>query len=507
MGCNPTVVAPEFTGTDNCEGTITPVVSTDGPENTGCAYTQTWTANYTDACGNVADEISITYTWTVDTEKPVLATTASDNDDLGCNPTVVAPEFTGTDNCEGTITPVVSTAGPENTGCAYTQTWTANYTDACGNVADEISITYTWTVDTEKPVLATTASDNDDLGCNPTVVAPEFTGTDNCEGTITPVVSTAGPENTGCAYTQTWTANYTDACGNVADEISVTYTWTEDTDAPVVTLNGDAVVNICQGESYTDAGATASDICSGDISGSIVMTGSVDTNVPDTYILYYNVEDACGNEATEITRTVVVESTPGAGTLTKSPNETSVCAETDVSATLTAGSGGNGTDELEYRTNDGTDWTSWATYNSGTDISTTGLTEVQIRTRRRADYCDDSDYNTVSWTVNPLPAINLTSSSTALCRGELVTYLNYSSATGDTYNIDFDVTAEGQGFDDAGGSLTGGEIEITVPGSAQPDTYSAELTVTNSTTGCTSEVYNITIIIHPLPATGEIIPD
>jgi hypothetical protein len=106
-----------------------------------------------------------------------------------------------------------------------------------------------------------------------------------------------------------------------------------------------------------------------------------------------------------------------------------------------------------------------------------------------------------------LPAINLTSSSTALCRGELVTYLNYSSATGDTYNIDFDVTAEGQGFDDAGGSLTGGEIEITVPGSAQPDTYSAELTVTNSTTGCTSEVYNITIIIHPLPATGEIIPD
>jgi hypothetical protein len=54
-------------------------------------------------------------------------------------------------------------------------------TDACGNAADPVSITYTWTVDTEKPVIATTAMSGD-LGCNPTVAAPEFTGTDNCEG-------------------------------------------------------------------------------------------------------------------------------------------------------------------------------------------------------------------------------------------------------------------------------------------------------------------------------------
>jgi hypothetical protein len=57
------------------------------------------------------------------------------------------------------------------------------YTDACGNAADPVSITYTWTVDTEKPVIATTAMSGN-LGCNPTVAAPEFTGTDNCEGTI-----------------------------------------------------------------------------------------------------------------------------------------------------------------------------------------------------------------------------------------------------------------------------------------------------------------------------------
>ncbi|MCB9332798.1 MAG: SprB repeat-containing protein [Lewinellaceae bacterium] len=180
LGCNPTVVAPTFTGLDNCEGTFIPMVTTTGPSNTGCAYTQTWLANYTDGCNNAAIEQSITYTWTQDTEPPVISTTASSGD-LGCNPTVVAPTFTGTDNCEGAFLPTVTTTGPSNTGCAYTQTWLANYTDGCGNPADEVSITYTWTQDSEAPVISTTANSGD-LGCNPTVVAPTFTGLTTAKG-------------------------------------------------------------------------------------------------------------------------------------------------------------------------------------------------------------------------------------------------------------------------------------------------------------------------------------
>ena len=123
--------------------------------------------------------------------------------------------FTGLDNCEGVFTPVVTTAGPTNTGCAYSQTWTANYTDACGNAAAPVAITYTWTQDTRAPVISTTAVSGP-LRLQSDVTAPTFTGLDNCDGVFTPVVSTAGPSNTGCAYTQTWTANYTDACGNAA---------------------------------------------------------------------------------------------------------------------------------------------------------------------------------------------------------------------------------------------------------------------------------------------------
>ena len=87
----------------------------------------------------------------------MISTTAVSGPLTGCSPTVTAPTFTGLDNCDGVLTPIVTTAGPTNTGCAYTQTWTANYTDACGNAATPVSITYTWTQDTQAPVISTTA--------------------------------------------------------------------------------------------------------------------------------------------------------------------------------------------------------------------------------------------------------------------------------------------------------------------------------------------------------------
>ena len=103
---------------------------------------------------------------------------------------------------------------------------------------------------------------------------------------------------------------------------------------------------------------------------------------------------------------ITIEPTPVVGSLAKSPDVTNVCIGDNVSATLTAGSGGNGADELEYRTHDGTNWSSWATYTSGSNISTTGKTEVAVRTWRTATYCDNSDTTAVSWTTSPLPVAN-----------------------------------------------------------------------------------------------------
>ncbi|MFN8135047.1 MAG: hypothetical protein U0Z17_07430 [Bacteroidales bacterium] len=77
--------------------------------------------------------------WTEDLVKPVISTTATSHD-LGCNPTVVAPVFTLTEACSPGKINVVD-GGVQGTGRANRKRWTATFTDACNNMADEKGIT------------------------------------------------------------------------------------------------------------------------------------------------------------------------------------------------------------------------------------------------------------------------------------------------------------------------------------------------------------------------------
>ena len=80
-----------------------------------------------------------------------------------------------------------------------------------------------------------------------------------------------------------------------------------DTTPPVITLTGEPSVTVEVGTPYTDAGATASDNIDGDITSTIITVNTVDTDVVASYTVTYNVSDASGNAATEVTRTVNVE--------------------------------------------------------------------------------------------------------------------------------------------------------------------------------------------------------
>ncbi|MBT3834943.1 DUF5011 domain-containing protein [Candidatus Peribacteria bacterium] len=79
-----------------------------------------------------------------------------------------------------------------------------------------------------------------------------------------------------------------------------------DTVPPVITLLGDATVTLSVGDTYTDAGATALDNIDGDITGNILVASTVDTSTPGTYTFTYNVTDAAGNAAVQVSRTVSV---------------------------------------------------------------------------------------------------------------------------------------------------------------------------------------------------------
>ena len=65
---------------------------------------------------------------------------------------------------------------------------------------------------------------------------------------------------------------------------------------PVITLNGDSVVELYLNTYYDDPGATAFDAEDGDLSDSIVVTGTYNGSSVGSYVLAYSVTDSDGNE-------------------------------------------------------------------------------------------------------------------------------------------------------------------------------------------------------------------
>ncbi|MCQ2195254.1 MAG: hypothetical protein MJZ28_09945, partial [Paludibacteraceae bacterium] len=162
FGCNPTIVAPkveDFVIIDECEGTTEVTLTDEGEKVEGCIHSQTWTATYTNVCGLAATPVSVTYTWLVDTTIPVIATSAV-SEYKGCDYRVVTPTFMVSDNCEGDFEldpDSVVTSGVVVDGYNRTQTWTATYTDGCGNAAVPVIVTYTWSVSSDPVEFSTVA--------------------------------------------------------------------------------------------------------------------------------------------------------------------------------------------------------------------------------------------------------------------------------------------------------------------------------------------------------------
>jgi len=100
--------------------------------------------------------------------------------------------------------------------------------------------------------------------------------------------------------------------GQLETDVVETVLSGQDLVPPVITLLGDASVTVECGDVYVDAGATADDDRDGDITGSIVVGGdAVATGTPGTYVITYDVSDAAGNAAVQVTRTVeVADTTP-----------------------------------------------------------------------------------------------------------------------------------------------------------------------------------------------------
>lgn len=115
-------------------------------------------------------------------------------------------------------------------------------------------------------------------------------------------VTTSGSVNTAVAGTYTISYTATDLAGNIATASRTVFV--TDQTAPQVTLIGASSIRIPTGGSFTDPGATAADAVDGTLPANV--TGSVNGNLPGTYVLSYKATDAAGNTSAAVTRTIHV---------------------------------------------------------------------------------------------------------------------------------------------------------------------------------------------------------
>ncbi len=147
--------------------------------------------------------------------------------------------------------------------------------------------------------------------------------TTGAENDTTPVaVSYAGTLDRPSIGEHVITAVATDLAGNSTTFKSIIEVYlARDMVPPVITLLGSPTVSVEAGNAYADAGATAFDDRDGDITSSIVTVNPVDTLKPGDYTITYNVTDAAGNPAPEVTRKATVVDTT-APLVTPPPNLT-----------------------------------------------------------------------------------------------------------------------------------------------------------------------------------------
>ena len=114
--------------------------------------------------------------------------------------------------------------------------------------------------------------------------------------------------NTGTAGEYVITYDCTDSSNNDATQVTRTVTVQDalDTEAPVITLNGDAAVTLTVGETYGEQGAVCDDDVDPD-KAATVGGDTVNTGTAGEYVITYDCTDSSNNDATQVTRTVTVQ--------------------------------------------------------------------------------------------------------------------------------------------------------------------------------------------------------
>ena len=168
-------------------------------------------------------------------------------------------------------------------------------------------------IDSTPPVIILLGNTIETVEVGTAYVDAGATAFDVGDGDVTGSIVTTGlPIDTSTVGTFQVTYNVTDGADNPAVEVTRTVT-VQDTTPPVIMLQGSNPQQLVIGTSYTELGATATDLVPGDLTGVLVIDSSaVIVNAAGFYPVTYDVQDSSGNTAVQVTRTVtVVEASSG----------------------------------------------------------------------------------------------------------------------------------------------------------------------------------------------------
>ena len=297
------------TALDNYDGDITPAIVVVNTVNTAIVGTYTVTYNVSDISGNPAVQVTRTVN-VVDTTVPVITLTGDAVVTIEVDAPYTDAGATALDNYDGDITPAIVVVNTVNTAIVGNYTVTYNVSDAARNAAVQVTRTVN-VVDTTVPVITLTGDAVVTIEVDAPYTDAGATALDNYDGDITPAIVVVNTVNTAIVGNYTVTYNVSDAASNAAVQVTRTVN-VVDTTVPVITLTGDEIVTIEVGTTYVDGGATATDNYDDDT----VLTSNITTDVSDvdaqtvgSYTVSYNVSDAAGNPAVQVTRTVNVVDT------------------------------------------------------------------------------------------------------------------------------------------------------------------------------------------------------
>ena len=169
--------------------------------------------------------------------------------------TYVDAGATALDDIDGDITEEITVVNPVNTGAVGSYDVTYNVKDAGGNSATEVVRSVT-VEDTTIPVITLNGENKMNAEAGGTFTDPGATVADNVDQDLVVTITGSVDTNKLGDYVLQYTAK--DKSDNVATSVTRTIT-VVDTTAPVITLLGETTLTHEGGTPYTDAGASVTD--------------------------------------------------------------------------------------------------------------------------------------------------------------------------------------------------------------------------------------------------------